>query len=181
MCQRKAVATMGMMVAHGKSPNAAWAVLQVKAGLRFLRTPSIARSSRGSDSLHAVPTSVRVDFHPSVASRSVPLHIRASLCTADTPNVEYSHRTPIVTHAPHTSIAEPTDHRTEGPTRDSRGRATHPFCGGVYTRGDRNIAEFRVRLGARELVVVAGIKIRHAVPFAGRSTSTRVPVDIDER
>jgi len=175
------VATMRILVLHGESASAACAVLRVKTGLRFLRTRGIDLSSRGPDSLHAVTCSISVYFHLIVVSWVIPIHIRSGVNATESPDVEYSHRTPIVTHAPHTFITQSASYWTKGSTRDSGHRATHSFCRGVDTWRDRDIAEVRVHLRTRKEVVLVGVEVRHAMPFAGRSTSIWVPVNIDKR
>ncbi|SRR5258706_2564382 len=170
-----------ILVLHGKSAGAAWAALQIKSALRFVRAANIDPFSHSADFSHATFTPMRVDFHPSVAPCSVPICIPFNMNATDAPDVEHSHRTPIVTHAPHTSIAQSASHWTEGSTCDSGCSATHPFCGGIDPRRDGNIAEFWVRLRAREQVVLVGIEVRHTMPFAGRNSYVWAPVDVDKR
>ena len=150
--QRETMTPVGRLVLHGKSAGAARAALQIKLALRFgfVRAANIDLCSRSSDFCHAASTSTRVDVHPSVTPCSVPIYIPFSVNATDAADVKYSHRTPIVTHAPHTSIAQSANHWTKGSTRDCRCCPTHPLCRGIDTRGDGNVAEFRVRLRARE-------------------------------
>ena len=98
----------------------------------------------------------------------------------DAANIEYSHRTPIITHAPHTSNDQSAGYWTKDATRDSGRRTTHPFCGGIDTRGDGNVAEFWVRIRAGKYVVFVGVEVRHTVPLAGRNSSVWTPVNVDK-
>jgi hypothetical protein len=173
----------GRLVLHGKSAGAAWAAFQIKGALRFgfAWVANIDPCGRSSDLCHTVTASTRVDFHPSIAPCSVPIYVLFSVNATDAADIKYSHRTPIVTHAPHTSIAQSANHWTKGSTRDSGCSPTHPLCGGIDTWRDGNVAEFRVRLRAREQVVLIGTEVRHTVPFAGRNSCILGPLDVDKR
>lgn len=102
------------------------------------------------DSLHTVSSSICVDFHPIIVSRLVPILVHARLSAAETPNVEYSHCTPIVAYTAHAPRSQSTGYWTQGATRDSGGRAAHSFRGGIDRWGNGDAVEFRVRLGARK-------------------------------
>jgi hypothetical protein len=144
------VAAVSMPVLHGNGTGAARAVLQVKVGWQFLRTPSMKFAGRDSNSLFTVLTFICVGFHPSIISWSIPVHVRCSRTAADTPDIEDTHRTAINAYISHAPIAESADYWAKGSTRDRSRRPAHSFRGGIDARRDGDVAEFRVCLRARE-------------------------------